>query len=66
MPLPDQDALNIVLNKQSMWKDLPISWNMISWNWLYDDLPQLIHFTGSIKPWHMYEWLFLLVIVCIT
>lgn len=62
--MPDQDALNVVINGN--WKHLPLSYG-IETIWVksrkeqkskfllyktFIDNPIIIHFSGSVKPWH--------------
>ncbi len=51
----DQDVLNIFF--MDSWQEMPYKFNAFGLDehpeWLSDDLT-LIHYTGSIKPWHMF------------
>lgn len=48
----DQDFLNLVFKNN--WERLPPSWNMIDARAAHEGLdPNLVHYTGKQKPWHL-------------
>lgn len=48
----DQDFLNLVFKKN--WQRLPAMWNLIDARSVHEGLdPNLVHYTGPQKPWHL-------------